>query len=158
MHWISLGEIPMWYNNVYTTVLQWHWHEKLMYYVKVHQDGLLGSLCAFTASSQAVNGLSLLTDCCNFVHKKHLICERSWPRKLLSSLEAGIKFLVVRLNIDPNPMAITVHTKQMTLYGILKSGVGREIRSNSVWSFSEIPDLKQQSLLSISFVSSIQAN
>ena len=100
--------------------------------IKVHQDGLLGSLCAFIASLQAVNGLSLLADCRNFVHKNHLICERSRPRNPLSSLEAGIKFLVVRLNIDPNPMAITVHTKQMTLYGMLKSGVGREIRSNSV--------------------------
>lgn len=56
----------------------------------------------------------------------------SLPMSPLSSLEAGTNFLVVRLNIEPNPMAITVQTKQMTLYGMLKSGVGKEIKSSSV--------------------------
>lgn len=34
---------------------------------------------------------------------------------------------------EPNAMATTVHAKQMTLYGILKSGVGRVMRRISVW-------------------------
>ena len=38
-----------------------------------------------------------------------------------------------RLWNEPNAMATTVQAKQMTLYGILKSGVGRVIRRISVW-------------------------
>lgn len=38
-----------------------------------------------------------------------------------------------RLWNEPNAMATTVHAKQMTLYGILKSGVGRVMRRISVW-------------------------
>ncbi len=36
--------------------------------------------------------------------------------------------------MEPKPMAITVQTKQMTLYGMLKSGVGRETSRGSVCS------------------------
>ena len=39
----------------------------------------------------------------------------------------------------PNAMATTVLTKQMTLYGILKSGVGTETRRGSVCSCSNNP-------------------
>ena len=68
-----------------------------------------------------------------FLIIKRMIWEVSFLRSpWFSSLEAGTNLRVVRLKMDPNPMAITVHTKQMTLYGILKSGVGREIRSSSV--------------------------
>jgi hypothetical protein len=35
--------------------------------------------------------------------------------------------------MDPKATATTVQAKQMTLYGILKSGVGREISRDSVW-------------------------
>lgn len=38
-----------------------------------------------------------------------------------------------RLWNEPNAMATTVQAKQITLYGILKSGVGRVIRRISVW-------------------------
>ena len=48
----------------------------------------------------------------------------------------GVNVLVVRLKMEPNAMAMTVHTKHMTLYGMLKSGVGKETRSSSVWSLS----------------------
>jgi hypothetical protein len=34
-------------------------------------------------------------------------------------------FLVVKLCNDPKPIAIAVHVKQITLYGMLKSGVGK---------------------------------
>ena len=38
-----------------------------------------------------------------------------------------------RLWKEPKAMATTVHARQMTLYGILKSGVGRVISRISVW-------------------------
>ena len=40
----------------------------------------------------------------------------------------------MRLKTDPNPMAMMVHTKQITLYGMLKSGVGRDTSNVSVCS------------------------
>jgi len=52
---------------------------------------------------------------------------------------AGWSVLVVRLKTDPNPMAMMVHTKQMTLYGMLKSGVGRDTSSVSVCSLKTMP-------------------
>lgn len=41
---------------------------------------------------------------------------------------------VVRLCTEPNATATTVHARQMTLYGMLKSGVGRETSKDSVCS------------------------
>ena len=41
-----------------------------------------------------------------------------WPNSLATKpcvLDAGWSVLVVRLKMEPNPMAMTVHTKQMTL-------------------------------------------
>lgn len=66
------------------------------------------------------------------LYTNDLICHITLSRRRLSLLVAGTNILVVRLNIEPNPMAITVHTKQMTLYGMLKSGVGKETWSKSV--------------------------
>lgn len=37
------------------------------------------------------------------------------PRKPFFTVVDGWRVLVVRLKMDPKPMAITVHTKQMTL-------------------------------------------
>ncbi len=51
---------------------------------------------------------------------------------VLFSSVSGTNLRAVRLKIDPNPMAITVHTKQITLYGILKSGVAIEMSNGSV--------------------------
>ena len=82
------------------------------------------SLSVFLMVLQTADDFSLFTH--------NLIRHISLLRSPLSSLEAGTNLLVVRLNMEPNPMAITVQTKQMTLYGMLKSGVGKEIKSNSV--------------------------
>ena len=41
-------------------------------------------------------------------------------------------FLVVKLCNDPKQIAITVHVKHTTLYGILKSGAGRFTNKVSV--------------------------
>ena len=44
------------------------------------------------------------------------------------------KLRVLKLCRDPNAMATTVQAKHMTLYGMLKSGVGRDTTRLSVWS------------------------
>ena len=56
---------------------------------------------------------------------------RTLVTSLSLSAAAGWRVRVVRLKMEPNAMAMTVHTKQMTLYGIEKSGVGMETRRGS---------------------------
>ena len=45
----------------------------------------------------------------------------------------GLNSLVVRLKREPKAMATTVQTKHMTLYGMLKSGIGTETSRTSEW-------------------------
>ena len=59
-------------------------------------------------------------------------------KKFSFGAAASCRVRVVRLNMEPNAMAMTVHTKQMTLYGIEKSGVGKDIRRGSEYSLSMI--------------------
>ena len=53
------------------------------------------------------------------------------PDGFLGSTASSL--LVDRLWKEPKPIATTVHARQITLYGILKSGVGRVTSTASVW-------------------------
>ena len=48
--------------------------------------------------------------------------------------------------MEPNAMASTVQARQMTLYGMLKSGVGKDTRRDSVYSRRKWVDDSSDSL------------
>lgn len=93
------------------------------------------SLCfqSLLFSSSFSSGSSVAVSACSRLPNKPLTLAISLPRKPFSiSPSSIVKFLVVMLCSGPKASATTVHARQITLYGMEKSGVGKLTSSDSV--------------------------
>ena len=97
-----------------------------------------------SASTSVLASPALSSPCVSLERQKKRFSLASKPFFLVGS--SSTKRRVVRLWMEPNAMASTVQARQMTLYGMLKSGVGKDTRRDSVYSRRKWVDDSSDSL------------